>query len=145
MGLDDFVGQTAPRLEYAMGRALEAMGRTSEARQAYGRAADLAGQLGADTGAWSSQNFHVLLAVEKLGRKEEAARLLARFEATAKSALNAKSPARRAEARYLLALVEGHAGHNAEARKLMQDAVAAQPDALAPRLELRGDTLDRLQ
>lgn len=144
MGLDDFVGQTAPRLEYAIGRALEAMGRTAEARQAYGRAAEVAGQLGTDTGAWSSENFHVLLAVEKLGRKEEAARLLARFETAAKSALNAKSPARRAEARYLLALVERRAGRHDEARKLMQDAILAQADALPPRLELRGDTLDRL-
>jgi hypothetical protein len=70
--------------------------------------------------------------------------LLARFEAAVQSALNAKSPARRTEARYLLALIERRTGRNAEARKLMQDAILAQADALAPRLELRGDTLDRL-
>lgn len=141
MGLDDFAGQTAPRLEYAIGRALEAMGRASEARQAYGRAAEFSGE--PDT--WSSEDFHTVLALEKLGRKGEAATLLRRSEALARDAFNAKSSGRRADARYMLALVEKHAGRHAEARKLMQDAILAQADALAPRLELRGDTLDRLR
>lgn len=50
----------------------------------------------------------------------------------------------RAEARYLLGLAKKNAGETQAARRLMQDAVKAQPELLAPRFELSGDVLDPL-
>jgi hypothetical protein len=40
--------------------------------------------------------------------------------------------------------MEKHDGRRNESLKLMQQAVEAQPDLLAARLELRGDALDPL-
>ena len=129
LGVDDFASQTTPRLDYYLGRALEALGRTAEARQAYERAVQ-------DTPDLTAENFFIVPALEKLGRAAEAAKLAARFEAFARGELEAKSPRRRAEARYLLALVRKQAGADAEARKLREEALALQPDYLPPRLDL---------
>jgi tetratricopeptide (TPR) repeat protein len=144
LGVDDFQGQAAPRAQYYIGRTLEALGRKAEAQQAYEKSAEGAEQLSGDRDSLNSENFHMALALEKLGRTEQAAHLLKRFEDFAKSELGVRAPNRRAEARYLLALVRKHSGHTAEARKLMQEAVQMQPDFLPPRYELRGDTLDPL-
>jgi len=51
---------------------------------------------------------------------------------------------RRAEARYLLGLVNKHDGHNSEAVKSMREALEARPDLLHARLEYRGEAIDPL-
>jgi len=139
--VDDFVAQSAPRIEYYIGRTLEALGRHEEARQAYERTVQGIEHLSGDRDSWNSDNFHMVLALEKLGRGEEAAKLVPHFEEFAKTEVDAKYPQRRAEARYLLALVRMHEGQNAEARKLIEQAIEIEPDFLPPRLDLRGDSL----
>lgn len=144
LGVDDFQGQSAPRAQYYIGRALEALGKTAEARQAYAKSALGAEQLSGDRDSLNSENFHMALALEKLGRPQEAAKLLKRLGDFAKTEMDARAPNRRAEARYLLGLVWKHGGRREEARKLIEEAVQIQPDFLAPRFELRGDSLDLL-
>jgi hypothetical protein len=85
-----------------------------------------------------------VLALERLGRKEEAAKLVPHFEGFAQTEMDSKNPAHQAEARYLMALVKKHAGDQAAARKLVEEAVKIQPDMLSARLELRGDVADPL-
>ncbi|MCX6623100.1 MAG: tetratricopeptide repeat protein [Acidobacteria bacterium] len=70
--------------------------------------------------------------------------MIPRFVNFARSQLDSKNPMHRVEARYLLALVAKRAGNAAEARQLLEQAVAIQPDAIPPRLELRGDVVDPL-
>lgn len=80
--------------------------------------------------------------MERLGRKEEAARLQKRFESFALGERDARAPHRRAEARYLLALIRGHAGAAAESRRMLESALEAKPDLLPARLEMRGDLIE---
>jgi tetratricopeptide (TPR) repeat protein len=141
LGVDDFASQTMPRVEYAVGRALEALGKGREAQQAYQRAIQGVDQLSGDRDSWNSENFYMVPALERLGRKEEAAALIKHFEEFARSQLDARLSHWRAEARYMLALVKQHDGNAAEARTLMEDAVKTQPDFVAARLALRGDAL----
>ena len=141
LGIDDFQFEANPRLNYYLGRALEALGKTAEAKAAWERAIQGVEQLSGDRDSWNSENFHMVLALERLGRKDEAARLVPRFEEVAKADLESKWPQRRADARYLLGLVRKRAGDAAEARKLFEEAVKVRPDFLAARLELRGESL----
>jgi hypothetical protein len=83
----------------------------------------------------------MVLALDRLGRKEEAARLAGHFEEVARTELEAKTPYRRAEASYLLGLVRKRQGDAAGSRKLFEGAVKTRPDFLPARLELRGETL----
>ncbi|HEY3440753.1 MAG TPA: DUF5107 domain-containing protein [Paludibaculum sp.] len=141
LGVDDFVGQASPRLEYYAGRTLERLGRMDEARQAYERAVSRVAQLSGDRDSWNSENFFVVPALEKLGRSEDAERLAKRFAGFAVSERDSKEVPYRAEARYLLALVRGYEGKVDEARALLDEALAARPDLLPARLEWRGDVI----
>jgi tetratricopeptide (TPR) repeat protein len=144
LGVDDFQFQASPRQAYYAGRVLEALGKNNEARAAYERSVAQAKQLSGDRDSWNSENYFMLLSLEKLGRATEAADLERHFENFAQSELDDKSAERRAEARYLLGLIRKRQGRAAEARQLMTGALDAQPDLLAARLELRGDVLDLL-
>ena len=65
-----------------------------------------------------------------------------RFENFALAERDSKNVQRRAEARYLLALVRECQGRADEARALLTEALAARPDLLAARLEMRGDVIE---
>ena len=142
LGADDFQAQTSPRIEYYRGRALEKLGRTAEAQRAYENAAAARGNLSGDRDSWNSENFYMTLALDRLGRGEEATRLRKRFETFAAGERDAPAPHHRAEARYLLALIRARDGDSAEARRLLQGALEAQPDLLPARLEARGDLIE---
>jgi tetratricopeptide (TPR) repeat protein len=144
LGVDDFQSQMSPRLQYYLGRTLEALGRAGEARQAYEKGLSGVQQLSGDRDSWNSGNYFMVLSLDRLGRSAESAALEKHFENFAASELGARSAEHRAEGRYLLGLIRKRAGRAEEARKLMQGAVEAQPDLLAARLELRGDVLDPL-
>ena len=144
LGLDDFEHQPSPRIDYAIGRALEALGRKAEAVQAYERCTQGVAQLSGDRDSWNSDNFHMLLALDHLGRTGEASRLAPRFESFASQEIDSKSASQRAEALFLTGLVRKRSGDFGEARKLMQSAATALPDFLLAVFELRGDSLDPL-
>jgi tetratricopeptide (TPR) repeat protein len=142
LGVDNFANDMAPRVNYYMGRALEALGRKAEAQQAYEKGTFGAAQMSTgEKDVWTGENFHIVLALERLGRNEQAAKLRKQFEDFAQSQMESKYQFRRAEARYILGLIRKHDGQNDEARKLMEAAVQILPDFLAPRYELRGDSL----
>jgi tetratricopeptide (TPR) repeat protein len=144
LGVDDFQFESTPRLHYGIGRTLEAMGRTAEAREAYEKSIYGLEQL---TGDWDSLNvesFHMALSLEKIGRPEDARRLLERLETFAQRQLNAPRVGQRAQSRYLLALLRKREGRPDEARRLVEEALRLEPDSLAPRLEMRGDVIDPL-
>ena len=124
-----------------MGRALEALGRTDAEKAAYTKAIQGVEQLSGDRDSWNSENFHMVLALEHLGRKEEAARLVGHFEEIAKVDIDSKYPQRRASAYYLLGLLRKRDGNREEARRMFEEAVKVRPDFLAVRLELRGESL----
>jgi tetratricopeptide (TPR) repeat protein len=145
LGVDDFQFESTPRVNYYIGRALEAMGKEAEAKQAYEKSAKGVDQLSGDRDSWNSENFHMILALEKLGKKDQAAQLQKHFEEFAKTQMDAKYAHRRSEGRYLLGLVKKHDGDTAEAKRLMEEAVKIEPDFLAPRIELRGDVIDPLK
>jgi tetratricopeptide (TPR) repeat protein len=144
LGMDDFATQSSPRAQYYLGRTFEALGKSAEARDAYQKAVAGVAQLTGDRDSWNSENFFVLPSLEKLGRAAEAAALERRFANFAAGERDAKDSERRAEARYLLALLAKRAGRAGEARALLAGALEARPDLLAARLELRGETLDPL-
>ena len=144
LGVDDFQFQASPRLQYYLGRTLEALGRTPEAHQAYEKGLSGVEQLSGDRDSWNSENYFMVLSLDRLGRATEAVSLEKHFENFAESELNANSSENRAAARYLLGLIKKRQSRVDDARKLMQDALEAQPDLLAARLELRGDVLDPL-
>lgn len=142
LGVDDFQFQSAPRVEFYIGRTLEALGWKADAAAAYQTSVRGVESLSGDRDSWNSENFYMVLSLEKMGRAAEAASLLKHFEDFALTEIDDKSAQHRSEARYLLALVKKHAGETEEARKLMSDALAAEPDLLGPRYELRGDVPD---
>jgi tetratricopeptide (TPR) repeat protein len=144
LGVDDFQFQTSPRQAYYSGRALEALGKSVEARRAYEKGVAGVERLSGDRDSWNSENYFMVLSLERLGRSAEAAGLEKHFENFAQAELEAKSTGHRAEARYLLGLIRKHQGLAVEACQLMDGAINALPDLLAARLELRGDVLDPL-
>ncbi len=144
LGVDDFQFQASPRLQYYLGRALEALGRSAEARAAYQKGLSGMEQLTGDRDSWNSENYFMVLTLVRLGRASEAAALEKHFDNFAESELEAKSEDHRAEARYLLGLIRKREGRAGDARQLMEGAVGARPDLLAARLELRGDVVDPL-
>jgi tetratricopeptide (TPR) repeat protein len=144
LGIDDFQSQSIPRLQYYLGRTLEALGRRDEAEQAYEKGIVGIEQLTGDRDSWNSENFFIVLLLDKLGRTDEAAKLLKHFEDFAATEVDSKNAVWRAEASYLLALARKRDGQAEQSRKLMQQAIDARPDFLPPRLELRGDALDPL-
>jgi lipopolysaccharide biosynthesis regulator YciM len=144
LGVDDFQGQNSPRLEYYAGLVLEKLGRSAEARQSFERAVAGVPQLSGDRDSWNSENFFIVPALEKLGRSAEAVRLKQRFENFAASERDSGNGDYKAEARYLLALARKQDGRPDEAKALIAEALAARPDLLPARLELRGDVIDPL-
>ncbi|HCC58850.1 MAG TPA: hypothetical protein DEQ47_16640 [Solibacterales bacterium] len=139
LGVDDFQQQSSARLYYYIGRSLEALGKTAEALQAYQKSVVGVEQLSGDRDSWNSENFFMVPALERLGRAEEAARLEQHFANFAATEKDSKQTRHRAEARYLLGLIEAHGGRPAQAKALFEEALNASPDLLSARLELRGD------
>jgi tetratricopeptide (TPR) repeat protein len=144
LGVDDFQAQTSPRQQYYLGRTYEALGKTSAARAAFEKAIAGVEQLSGDRDSWSSENYFMVLSLERLGRGGEAAQLHKHFADFAHGEADDRQAQRRAEARYLLGLVNKHDGHADEALKSMRGALDARPDLLPARLELRGQALDSL-
>ncbi len=141
LGVDTFQGQNSPRLEYYMGRTLETLGRSNEARQSYTRAIFGVEQLTGDRDSWNSENFFMVLALERLNRADEAKKLEPHFTKFADTEKDSANPTHRAEARYLLGLIARHDGNYEESKRLFAGALEARPDLLAARLEMRGDTV----
>ena len=141
LGIDDFQSQTSPRIYYYTGRALEAMGKNGEAHRAYEKAITGMQQLSGDRDSWNSENFFTVLSLERLGRGAEAAQLSKHFSTFAEVEKDAVNPLHRSEARYLLGLISENDRHPKEAGELFSQALAAEPDLLAARLELRGDAV----
>jgi len=142
LGVDDFQGQASPRLDYYAGRILQKLGQPADARQSFERAVSGLAQLSGDRDSWNSENFFMVPALEELGRSAEAASLRHRFENFALSERDSNNVHYRAEARYLLALARKNSGRADEAKALIAEALAARPDLLPARLELRGDVID---
>ncbi len=145
LGVDTFQGQNSPRIYYYIGRTHDALGKKEEAREAYQKSITGVGQLSGDRDSWSSDNFFMVLALDRLGRHEEAVNLSKHFATFAATERDTKDSQRRAEARYLLALISKYKGESAQAGTLLQAALDARPDFLAARLELRGDALDPIK
>ncbi len=144
LGVDDFLGQTSPRLDYYAGLILEQLGQHTEARQNFERAVSGLAQLSGDRDSWNGESFFMVPVLEKLGRPAEAAPLRQRFENFALSERDSNNVHYRAEARYLLGLVRKNSGRTDEAKALIAEALAARPDLLPARLELRGDVINAL-
>ncbi|WP_321475575.1 DUF5107 domain-containing protein [uncultured Paludibaculum sp.] len=145
LGIDDFASQSSPRQLYYLGRAYEGLGRQSEAKSAFERACAGYEKLSGDRDSWSSENYFIVLALDRLGRREEAASLQSRFVNFGQSEVDDRVRERSAEARYLLALIRKREGKTSEALTLLQNAVDAKPDFLAARIELRGEAPDPLK
>lgn len=141
LGMDDFESQVSPRLQYYLGRTLEAMGRTADATAAYRKGISGVESLSGDRDSWNSENSFMVETLVRLGRAAEATRLEKRFEDFARGEIDARDLGHRAEARYLLGLISIRNGRTDEGRQLMQRALEAQPDLIPARLELRGDTV----
>jgi tetratricopeptide (TPR) repeat protein len=144
LGVDDFQSQSSPRQQYYLGRSFEALGKSAEARAAFEKAIAGVAQLSGDRDSWSSENYFIVLSLERLGRGGEAAKLQKHFADFARGEADDPQMQRRAEARYLLGLVNKHDGHTEDAMKSMRGALDALPDLLPARLELRGEALDPL-
>ena len=144
MGVDDFEFQSAPRLHYYIARALEALGKSSQAEKAYQTGTAGWDYLSGDRDSWNSDNFYMMLSLEKLGQSREARELLTGMETFARSQLENRHLRYRSEARYLLALVLKKKGQLSEAKRLLEESLQLQPDLLGPRFELRGDVVDPL-
>ncbi len=144
LGVDTFANQSSPHIEYYIGRTLDALGRKDEARQAYTRSIAGLAQLSGDRDSWSADNFFMVLALDRLGRSEEASRLEQHFLNFAETERDDKQPTHKSAALYLLALISKHDRHPEQARALLVEALNARPDLLAARLSLRGDVIDPL-
>jgi tetratricopeptide (TPR) repeat protein len=144
LGVDDFQYQSAPRLHYYRGLVLEASGKASEARKAFEQSTTGWEQLSGDRDSWNSENFYMALSLEKLGKNEDAKRILDSMRNFSSGQLEDDHREHRSEAYYLLALVHKHEGDMDEAARLMREAVQIMPDNLGPRFELRQDVPDPL-
>jgi tetratricopeptide (TPR) repeat protein len=142
LGSDDFASPATPRLDYYMGRTLDALGESAKAQQLYEKATAGQEQLSGDRDSWNSENFFMILSLDRLGRAVEASRLEKHFQGFAETERESINAARRAEARYLLALIGKREGHPEQAKQLLGQALDAMPNLLAARLDLRGDVVD---
>jgi tetratricopeptide (TPR) repeat protein len=144
LGTDDFESQTSSRIEYSVGRSLEALGRRSDARQAYERAIAGKDQFSGDRDSWNSENFFVVLALDRLGQADEAKKFEQHFANFAETERDSDVARHRAEARLLLGLIAKRRQQAPEANQLLTGALEAEPDLLPARLELHGDVVDPL-
>lgn len=142
LGVDNFEHQSTPRIHYYIGRTLEALGRKQEAKQAYEDSAYGADHLTGSSDSLSSDNFYMLLSLDRLGRHQEAVELMKQFRSFAESRTDSSIPAYRATALYMLGLIDKYEGHPKQAQQKMTEAVQIEPDYIGPRYELRGDALD---
>ena len=145
LGVDTFEGQASPRILYYIGRTYEALGEHAKARDSYRKSIAGIEQLSGDRDSWSSENFFMVFALERLGRHDEASRLSKHFLTFAETEIDSTDSQHRAEARYLLALISKYEGQTQQARTLLKQALNARPDLLAARLQLRGDALDPIK
>jgi tetratricopeptide (TPR) repeat protein len=141
LGVDDFQFESTPRLHYYLGRTLEALGRKAEAKQAYERSVKEVDLTAGDRASFNSDTFFMLLSLDRLGRSPEASDLAKKFEAFAQSQLTLSRGHRRAEGKYLLALSALRQGEIDKARLLMEESLKIEPDFLAPRFDLRKDSI----
>lgn len=142
LGIDDFQYQPSPRAQYYLGRAREALGDAAGARQAYEKGLSGVEELSGDRDSWNSENYFMVLILDRLDRTKEGDALEEHFENFADSERDARSPEHQAAAAYLLGLIRKRHGRTPEAREFMEKAATARPDLLAARLELRGDVID---
>ena len=141
LGVDDFQFESMPRLHYHLGRTLEALGRKEEAKQSYERGVKDVDLTAGDRTSFNGDTFFMLLSLDRLGRSPEASDVAKKFEAFAQSQLTASRAHRRAEGKYLLALGALRQGETDKARLLMQESLKIEPDFLAPRFDLRKDSI----
>ena len=142
LGVDDFQFEATPRLNYDRGLALDALGRHAEARHEFEDAVKHADLTSGDKASYNSDNVFVLFALDRLQRKPEADTLANKFRDFAQSQLPLKRAHRQAEGHYLLALLALRAGDTATAKQQIEKALQAEPDFLAPRFDLRGESVD---
>ena len=144
LGLGDLEQQTAPRIDYYIGRTLDALGRKQEAQQSYQQSVGEMDHLAGGGGdSWSPDKFFMVLSLEQLGRHREAVDLAKQFKTVAESRQDEKEPFYIARATYLLGLIASFNGDAAESRKLIAQAVQIEPNYIEPRFELHGDAIDR--
>ncbi|MES2222354.1 MAG: tetratricopeptide repeat protein, partial [Acidobacteriota bacterium] len=143
LGMDTFELQSTPRIYYYIGRTLDALGRTQEAKQAYQESTRGADQLaGGGSDSWNPENFFMVLSLAQLGQQQQAAELLKQFQVFAQFRLDSPHHDRVARARYLLGLIAQYQGDSAEAHKQIQQSAQIEPDYIAPTFQLRGDSID---
>ena len=142
LGMDDFEFQSTPQIHYYIGRALEALGRKDEATKAYEQSADGYDRLTGDTDSLSSENFYMILSLDKLGHHQEAAKLLKKFQGFAELRIDAHNPQYRARSHYMLGQIDLYNGQTDQAKKEMAQAVQIELDFIGPRFELTGNAID---
>ena len=146
LGMDDFESQSSPQIDYFIGRTFEAMGKPEEAKQAYNRSVQGVDALtGGGSDDWTPDNFFMVFALDRLGRRPQALELVKEFRTAADSRLESEDRQRSAAAHYLNGLIDKFEQNPAEASKQMQQAIEAEPDYIAPRFEVRGDVIDPLK
>jgi tetratricopeptide (TPR) repeat protein len=144
LGVDDFQFQSAPRAHYYIARTLEAMGRKEEAKAEYQESSRGVDLLSGDRDSWNSDNFYLVLSLEKLGMTEKAQSLIPHFDGFARTEMDEANRVHRGQARLLLGLIAKHDGQKEKALQFFTESLEALPDSLPPRYELRGDVLDPL-
>jgi tetratricopeptide (TPR) repeat protein len=144
LGADDFQFQSAPRVHYYLGLALEKQGKAAQAKEEFTKSASGWEYLKGDRDSYNSENLYMTLALDKLGQGEEAQRLRSAMEGYARGQLEMNQREYQSEARYLLALILKGRGDQAGAREMLEAALKIDPEILGPRFELRGDVPDPL-
>lgn len=141
LGVDNFDHQSTPQIHYYIGRTLEKLGRSAEARKAYEASATGVEQLVGSSDSLNSDNFYMLLSLDRLGRHAEAVEHMKQFQSFAKYRLDSSSPGIRAHSNYMLSQIADYNGDSTGARNYMTKALQLEPDYLEPRFALRGDVL----
>lgn len=142
MGIDDFEQQSAPRIDYYIGRTYEAMGNKAAAQQAYENSAHGVDQLaGGGRESWSPDNFFMVLSLQRLGRHAQADELTKQFSTVAGSRTESSRLLEVASSQYLRGLMALSQGDVDAGRKLIEQAVKTEPDYIAPRFELNGNAI----
>ena len=144
LGVDDFQFEATPRLNYDRGLILEALGKHTEALIEFKEAVKHADLTSGDRASYNSDSLFVLFALDRLGREAEADALAAKFADFAQTQLPLKRVHRQADGHYMLGLLALRSGDTAGAKQHMDDALRLEPDFLAPRFDLRADSVDVL-
>lgn len=142
LGVDNFEHQSTPRIHYYIGRTLDALGRHDEAKQAYEESTYGVDHLVGSSDALSSENFYMLLSLDRLGKHQQALDLMKQFKSFADSRTDSPMNLIRAKSYYMFGQIDQYNGHPEEAKKRMAEAVQIKPDYIGPRYELRGDAID---